>query len=584
MPNAQYAEFAGLGHGLLGDNDCLNGLTRAFLDAPGATVDRGCIVDEPGVDYTFDRGDRARSPRRRPGRADESRAVPAARPSPPTRTDPMDARHPLVRALALASLAAASGPALAHGYVEGSRNELCARGLNRDCGAVRYEPQSVEGPDRFPGSGPADGTLAAAGSPAWAPLNEPGAARWTRLPIAAGPNTFHWHFTANHVAGDFRYFITRPDWDPEAVLSRAQFEPEPFCAFDGGFMKPDVDTYHDCEVPARDGYQVILAVWDVGDTAASFHNAIDVDFGADGGEGGDGPFGPGPVAGGPGDGGTASGGDGGANDGGDGDAPDATGRAPVDVGDIEPGTALRAGDRVALRPFAAAGELVGSEIAFEIVDAAAGAVSRWPLDLARHVNAVSAVLVAGVADPATGTVEPAPGRNDVFADPASGIVRVELEYRLAEAPAGPGGDAGTDPGTSPGTGAGPDVDPDGRPRYPDGIGGYTDATEVIGGDGGAYACLVAGWCNASPTHYAPGAGLAWEAAWRLVARGVAAPDAPVPAGAYPAGRGGYVAGTIVTGTDGASYRCRVPGWCNSPSALHYAPGSGLAWAEAWTVP
>lgn len=51
LPNAQYAEFAGLPHGLIGNNACLNGITRAFLDAPSATVDQACIVDLPGVDY-----------------------------------------------------------------------------------------------------------------------------------------------------------------------------------------------------------------------------------------------------------------------------------------------------------------------------------------------------------------------------------------------------------------------------------------------------------------------------------------------------------------------------------------------------
>jgi hypothetical protein len=63
-----------------------------------------------------------------------------------------------------------------HGYVSqpGSRSYLCKLGENTNCGAVQYEPQSVEGVDgspRFPIGGPADGTIAAAGSPAWSELN-----------------------------------------------------------------------------------------------------------------------------------------------------------------------------------------------------------------------------------------------------------------------------------------------------------------------------------------------------------------------------------------------------------------------------
>ena len=36
-----------------------------------------------------------------------------------------------------------------------------------------------------------------------------------------------------------------------------------------------------CDLPQRTGYQVIAAEWDVGDTAASFFNVIDVDFTTD---------------------------------------------------------------------------------------------------------------------------------------------------------------------------------------------------------------------------------------------------------------------------------------------------------------
>ena len=170
-----------------------------------------------------------------------------------------------------------------HGYVSqpGSRSYLCKLGENTNCGAVQYEPQSVEGVDgspRFPVGGPADGTIAAAGSPAWSELNAQTPARWSKNDIAAGTNVFTWQFTANHVARDWRYFITTPDWDQSQPLSRSAFELTPFCEYDGGMVRPPMTVQHACEVPAREGYQVILAVWDVGDTAASFYNAIDVNF------------------------------------------------------------------------------------------------------------------------------------------------------------------------------------------------------------------------------------------------------------------------------------------------------------------
>ncbi len=54
---------------------------------------------------------------------------------------------------------------------------------------------------------------------------------------------------------------------------------------------------------------------------------------------------------------------------------------------------------------------------------------------------------------------------------------------------------------------------------------------------------------------------------------------------YPNGIGSYQAGTVVLGTDNELYECRPfpnSGWCNG-SAFYYAPATGLAWEDAWTI-
>ena len=55
--------------------------------------------------------------------------------------------------------------------------------------------------------------------------------------------------------------------------------------------------------------------------------------------------------------------------------------------------------------------------------------------------------------------------------------------------------------------------------------------------------------------------------------------------AYPEGIGQYVPGeTLVLGRDGSTYQCRPfpeGGWCNIDSAIHYEPGFGSAWEDAW---
>eukprot|EP01064_Diplonema_japonicum_P004556 TRINITY_DN12_c0_g1_i3.p1 TRINITY_DN12_c0_g1~~TRINITY_DN12_c0_g1_i3.p1 ORF type:complete len:352 (+),score=84.41 TRINITY_DN12_c0_g1_i3:64-1119(+) len=201
----------------------------------------------------------------------------------------------MLKRLALPMLLAASGVD-SHGYVKvpASRNYMCRTGgENQNCGAVQYEPQSVEGPDRYPISGPPDGTLAAAGSDRWTPLNEQSSTRWAKTAASAGKTDFTWWFQANHATLDWRYYITRDGWDQNAPLARSSFEGTPFCSVMGNMKNPDILTTHSCTLPSKAGYHVVLAVWDVGDTANTFYNAIDLDF--RGGGGGGNPVPPVPV-------------------------------------------------------------------------------------------------------------------------------------------------------------------------------------------------------------------------------------------------------------------------------------------------
>ncbi|UNK17158.1 lytic polysaccharide monooxygenase [Paenibacillus sp. N3/727] len=167
----------------------------------------------------------------------------------------------------------------AHGYVDspGSRAILCKNGQNTDCGAIMYEPQSLEAPKGFPAAGPADGKIASAGG-AFPKLDEQSATRWTKVNMSSGQNTFTWKLTANHATTSWKYYITKPNWNPNAPLTRDSFDLTPFCsvAYDG--TRPPT-TYSDtCNVPQRTGYHVILAVWEIADTPNAFYNVIDVNF------------------------------------------------------------------------------------------------------------------------------------------------------------------------------------------------------------------------------------------------------------------------------------------------------------------
>ena len=281
-----------------------------------------------------------------------------------------------------------------HGYVSEpeSRSYLCKLGDNTGCGAVQYEPQSVEGPDgnpRFPIGGPADGTIAAAGSPAWSELNAQTPARWAKSDIAAGPNAFTWTFTANHVAGDWRYFITKRDWDRSRPLSRAAFELTPFCEYSGGMVRPPMTVQHMCEVPSRQGYQVILAVWDVGDTAASFYNAIDVNFNGD-------------------------------------EAPFIDDNSFLEVGVISGAVALSEGDTIYTRVMEANGENPMLSASYTATAATSGAVAS--LELARAINA-QGYFFAG--EKAGDVFTPVAGANKVYTTGYDNIQSIEVAVEFA---------------------------------------------------------------------------------------------------------------------------------------------------------
>jgi len=182
--------------------------------------------------------------------------------------------------LALAVSLVAAEKASAHGYVSSpsSRAVLCAADKNKDCGPVIYEPQSIEGKGGYPAKGPADGELASAGI--FTSLDAQSDKRWSKVDLKSGKNTFTWQFTANHSTKQWRYYITKKDWDPNQPLTRDQLEAEPFCTVDGGNKNPEMKVSHECNVPTdRTGYHVILSVWDIADTANAFYQAIDVNLG-----------------------------------------------------------------------------------------------------------------------------------------------------------------------------------------------------------------------------------------------------------------------------------------------------------------
>lgn len=293
-----------------------------------------------------------------------------------------------------------SGAVLAHGYASDppGRSILCKLGSNGQCGAIQWEPQSLEGPSGFPQGGPPDGRIASAGHAHFGELDIQTSDRWTKRDVQAGPFSFTWTFTANHVTRNWRYYLTRPDWNPNQPLSRASFDLQPFCVADGGMVQPPQQVTHRCTLPARQGYQVILGLWEIGDTTNSFYNMIDVRF----------------------------------SDGGD-PAP----QGWVQGGIIHPSTDLAVGDKAKTRVFDAYGERTELQTVLAISSAQQGLKESWPHALASKINAEQTLIRAGQRG-ADGQFHPVYGQNIVYLKAGGFLTRVEIEL---ERPAPPVGNA-----------------------------------------------------------------------------------------------------------------------------------------------
>ncbi len=306
-------------------------------------------------------------------------------------------------ALAVTTLTVASS-ALAHGYIESpaSRAYMCKQGQNVDCGLVSYEPQSVERASGFPsGSLPPDGELASAGIANYSQLDKQSQNAWTKTPMTAGVHQFVWHHTAPHKTTNWRYYITKQDWNPNKPLTRDQFELTPFCSINGNGQAPQMTQSMNCNVPQRTGYQVIYGVWEIADTANSFYQAIDVDFGNGGNV-----------------------------------TPDET-PAAVSVwskalsGQVA-GNNLNAGDKVIARFFDANGEIASMATELTIASAQQGDANQWAYDLAQKINSAHSDVRVGVKDE-NGDVNPVHGANSVFVKDGSALKSVAISYEEQKA-------------------------------------------------------------------------------------------------------------------------------------------------------
>ncbi|WP_317447292.1 lytic polysaccharide monooxygenase [Streptomyces collinus] len=152
-----------------------------------------------------------------------------------------------------------AGTAGAHGWVTlpTSRQEQCAEGVV-DCGQIKYEPQSVEGPKGL--------QSCSGGHAEYAELDNDSKG-WKVTPVGTTA-TFTWHNTARHSTANWQYFIGG----------------QKIAEFDGHNQQPAADVSQQVNLGNFTGRQKVLAVWNIADTANAFYSCVDVNIG--GGSGG----------------------------------------------------------------------------------------------------------------------------------------------------------------------------------------------------------------------------------------------------------------------------------------------------------
>ena len=202
----------------------------------------------------------------------------------------------MIMLLAMVSLLLLSTTtAYAHGYVESPPSRAFRYSNRRGTGStamignVATEPQSLGTRMNWPtGAGsPQDGRIASANCVIWTPQGCPQPIDrqtrdlWDKTTMSVGWNTFTWFYTASHRTQNWQFFITKPNWNPDAPLTRDQFDLTPIANEPGHGVSPGNNTRstHEVFIPTdRNGYHVVYAVWNRSDSNEAFYQVIDLNI------------------------------------------------------------------------------------------------------------------------------------------------------------------------------------------------------------------------------------------------------------------------------------------------------------------
>lgn len=177
-----------------------------------------------------------------------------------------------------------------HGFtlMPQSRSYLCAKKINKNCGSIQWEPQSIEGSKGFPEKGPVDGKLASGGT-MFHKLDEYSNGRWTfsKINVIECENyvifPIHWFLSVRHRTKNFRVYFSINEANETIPLSRSLFDMENICIDDFKIKIPtEIDYKVVCFIPREfiedklGKKMYVYLIWDIADTFMAFYQISDV--------------------------------------------------------------------------------------------------------------------------------------------------------------------------------------------------------------------------------------------------------------------------------------------------------------------
>ena len=382
---------------------------------------------------------------------------------------------------------------------------------------------------------------------------------WVTAPImpdAAGNFEFIYHATAPHATQSMEFYVTKDGYDPTKPLAWDDLEAQPFCTITDVTLQNQ--RYHmTCQLPpSKSGKHLIYHIWQRSDSPEAFYSCSDVEF-----KGGSG-------------------------------VPSVWN----EFGQIRAQQDLTTGSQVTLRLFEEnpnTGDFQDVESHNIIIGEGMGVSSAWPFHLAQEVNSNSSLVTIGVLQQ-DDNIQPVQDSqaNRIYTQ-SDRQLNFEIEIRLPDPQNGVSPVAMITASQTEITGpetlilsATQSTDPNNLP--------LSYQWHLVSGEANIDSPTAAETTVVFPnlsTDQTVTIELTVNNGTRddktsVTIMHFAESDAPGNHDyVYPTGRGQYEPGTIVLGSDSNRYQCRPwpnSGWCNIASDLYYAPGSGLAWQDAWT--